>query len=192
MLPTRLSRVVAATLAIAAIACGDPTKPKAVYVNAPGSYAIYAFTGAPATGSTAISFLGGAVRTDASFTFDVALDLDQTGKTIVYPVRKLGSALVGGLKRVGLQPVPGTFEALRVAPTTGYDTVNAQVIAPGTVLAVELQDINNCAYSLGGQLLYAKLVVDSVQSASRRIFVRTVVDPNCGYLQLMPDTIPET
>jgi hypothetical protein len=191
MLPTRTSRIVAAALAVLAVACGDPTKPKATYANAPSSYTLYAFTGAPVNAATAISFLGGAARADASFAFDIAFDLDATGRPILYPVRALASDLAGSVKRVGLQVIPGSFESLREAPETGYDTLGAKTINIGDVIAVELFDIQTCLYSLGGQMLYAKLTVDSVNAASRRLYARTVFDPNCGYRSVVPDSIPE-
>ena len=192
MLPTRTSRIVAAALAVLAVACGDPTKPKATYANAPSSYALYAFTGAPVNAATAISFLGGAARADASFAFDVAFDLDASGRPVVYPVRALASDLAGAVKRVGLQVVPGPFESVREVPETGYDTLSAKTINPGDVLAVEMFDLQTCLYSLGGQMLYAKLTVDSVNTTSRRLYARSVFDPNCGYRSVVPDTIPES
>jgi hypothetical protein len=191
MLPTRPPRVVVVALAVLAVACGDPTKPKAIYANAPSSYALYAFTGAPVNAATAINFLGGAARADASFAFDVAFDLDASGKPVIYPVRAIASDLAGSVKRVGLQVVSGTFESVREAPETGYDTLSAQTVNPGTVLAVELLDLSTCLYSLGGQTLFAKLTVDSVNATTRRLYARTVVDPNCGYRSVVPDSIPE-
>jgi hypothetical protein len=190
-MPTRSLRVAAMVLAVLAVACGDPTKPKAIYANAPSTYALYAFTGAPVNAATAISFLGGAARADANFAFDVAVDIDGAGRPVIYPVRAIASDLAGSVKRVGLQLVPGTFDAVREAPETGYDTLGAKVVRPGDVLAVELLDLNTCLYSLGGQLLYAKLTVDSINTTSRRLYARTVVDPNCGYRSLVPDSIPE-
>ncbi len=191
MLPTRAPRVVVVALAVLAVACGDPTKPKASYANAPSSYALYAFTGAPVNAATAISFLGGPARADANFAFDVAFDLDGTGRPVVYPVRAIASDLAGRVKRVGLQVVPGPFDAVREVPETGYDTLSAKTINVGDVLAVELLDQSSCAYSLGGQTLFAKLTIDSVNASSRRLYARTVVDPNCGYRSVVPDSIPE-
>jgi hypothetical protein len=196
MLPTRSLRVVVAALAVVAIACGDPTKPKATSINALSSYSLSAFTGAPANAATAISFFGGVgtaagpVHADSRFAFDVAFDLDSVGRAVIYPVRTVGSGLAGSLKRVGLQVVPGTFDALTIAPATGYDTLAVQTVAPGAVLAVELLDNNFCLYSLGGQTLYAKLVVDSVKLGTRQLFARSVVDPNCGYRSVVPDSLP--
>jgi hypothetical protein len=191
MLPIRPLRAVAVVaLAVLAVACGAPTKPKATYANTPSSYTLYAFTGAPVNAATAISFLGGAARADASFAFDVAFDLDATGRPIVYPVRAIASDLAGSVKRVGLQVVTGPFDSVLQAPATGYDTLSAQTIAVGSVLAVEMLDLNTCLYSLGGQTLYAKLTVDSVNTASRRLYARTVMDLNCGYRSVVADSIP--
>jgi hypothetical protein len=109
---------------------------------------------------------------------------------MIYPVRAIASDLAGGVKRVGLQVVPGTFDALREAPGTGYDTLSVKTVKTGDVLAVELQDLQSCLYSIGGQSLYAKLTVDSVNATSRRIYARAVIDPNCGYRSVVPDSIP--
>lgn len=192
MQPTRSTRVVLVALGVVAIACGDPTKPKATFANALSAYTLSPLTGAPATASTALSFLGGATRADARFAFDVAFDLDGNGRVLVYPVRTIAGGLAGSLKRVGLQRVGASFESLREAPERGYDTLAVQTLTPGVVLAVELLDFGNCISSFGGQTLYAKLTIDSVDTATRRLFARTVVDPNCGYRGLVPDSIPST
>jgi hypothetical protein len=107
-------------------------------------------------------------------------------------VRALASDLAGSVKRVGLQVVPGSFESLREVPETGYDTLGAKTVNVGDVLAVEMFDLQTCLYSLGGQMLYAKLTVDSVNITSRRLYARTVLDPNCGYRSVVPDSIPES
>ena len=193
MLPTRLSRVAVVVFAVLAVACGDPTRAKATYANSLASYTLFALTGTPAVAPNALNFFGGSTRATASFTFDIALDIDATGKVVVYPVRALAGALAGTLKRVGLQTVSGAFDAVREVPATGYDTVSVRTITPGTVLAVELRDQSYCysAISLvSSQLLYAKFVVDSVNQASRKLFTRVVVDPNCGYRMVVPDSVP--
>jgi hypothetical protein len=199
MLPTRLSRVVVLALAVVAVACGDLTKPKASTPSLPNSYALAPVTGAAANVPTAINFLGGPARADASFGFDVAFDLDSTGAVLVIPVRVIAGALGDAiyqqatglsLKRVGMQRVPGPFEAVRLAPQTGYDTLGVQTIVPGNVLVVELLDFANCYTGFGGSTLYGKLTVDSVNASTRRLYARTVIDPNCGYRGLVPDTIP--
>lgn len=189
MFSTRSTRVLVIVLALAAIGC-DGARSRATYANISGTYALFALTGAPANAPTALKFLGGALVADANFDFDVAADIDPAGAARIYPVRTLASGLANSGKRIGLQVVGGSFEALREAPKTGYDTAGFKVIVPGSVVAVEIQDLTTCLYSIGGTALYAKLVVDSIRSGERRIFGRTVVDPNCGFRELMPDTVP--
>jgi len=192
MLPTRILRVAAVTFVAAIVACGDVTRPKATSANLLIEYSLYPLTGSPASVTNAVSFFGGPTRADATFSFDVAFDVDSSGKVVLYPVRSLAGTLAGPLgTHVGLQTVPGSFEALREAPETGYDTISVKRVSPGQVVAVQLVDQSGgqCFYSLGGQQTYAKFVVDSV-NASRRIFLRSVVDLNCGYRSLVPDEIP--
>lgn len=197
MLPSRTSRILLLVLALAATACDGP-RTRATYTNIPSTFALFALTGAPANTPSGISFLssgtvpGGMVIADANFRFDVAVDIDAGGVTRVYPVRALAGAIAGPVKRVGLQTVSGPFEAVTEAPEAGYDTLNAKVVTPGTVIAVELQEIyTTCLYSLSGSNLYAKMVIDSIKIPTRRVYGRSVFDPNCGYRELRPDTLPE-
>lgn len=194
MLPTRLTRATVVALAAFAVACGDPSRPRATYANALAAYQFYALTGAPAIGPNALAFFGGATRATASFAFDVAFDIDAQGRAVIYPVRTLGGAEAGILKRVGLQPMVGSFDSIREVPETGYDTVNVKLLNPGNVLAVEIRDPAYCYSSINifssPILLYAKMVVDSVKVVERRLFARVVIDPNCGYRMVVPDSVP--
>jgi hypothetical protein len=193
MLPTRLLRVVAVALATVAVACGDPTRPKATIINLQLDYSVYGLIGAPAATANAINLFIGPARADAAFDFDVALDLDPSGKIVVYPVRAVAGPLAGVVPtRVGLQTVSGPFESVRQAPDRGYDTVKVQTITPGTVVVAELVDLvaGLCVFSLSGSSTYAKFVVDSVIPSTRRFYVRSVGDANCGYRSLVADSIP--
>jgi hypothetical protein len=193
MLPSRFSRLVGVVLMAAFVACGDPTKPKATTPNIRIDYTVYSLTGSPAAALNAINFFSGATRADAGFSFDVALDIDPSGKVLVYPVRAIAGTLAGPVAtRVGLQVVPGAFESVREAPLTGYDTITVKSITIGTTVVAELLDqiTGPCIYSLGGQTLFAKFVVDSVSVPTRRLFVRSVLDASCGYRSLVPDSIP--
>src|ERR1700737_1146512 len=111
MLPTRALRVAVVGLAVVAAACGDPTKPKAYSARALSNYSISPFTNAPVTAVPAISFLGGPAHANANFAFDVAFDLDASGRARVYPLRIVGGSLASleraylgraSLPRVGL------------------------------------------------------------------------------------------
>ena len=79
-----------------------------------------------------------------------------------------------------------------MVPQTGYDTISVKTVNPGTVIAVELREPTaSFSYSLvTSQFLYAKLVVDSINPTQRKIYIRTVVDPNCGYFSVVPDSVP--
>jgi hypothetical protein len=192
MLKPRLLRVVVVALATVAVACGDPTRPKATIVNLSLGYSVYGLTGAPPATGNAIKLFIGPARADATFDFDVAFDLDSTGKILVYPVRSIAGALAGLVPtRVGLQTVGGNFESVRVAPDRGYDTLKVQTITPGTTVVAELVDQVSglCIYSLVGSQQYAKFIVDSV-TPGRKFYVRSVGDANCGYKSLVPDSIP--
>jgi hypothetical protein len=180
-------------LATVAVACGDPTRPKATIINLQLDYSVYGLIGAPAATANAINLFIGPARADAAFDFDVALDLDPSGKILVYPVRAVAGPLAGVVPtRVGLQTVSGTFESVRQAPDRGYDTVKVQTITPGTVVVAELVDLvaGLCVFSLSGSSTYAKFVVDSVIPSTRRFYVRSVGDANCGYRSLVADSIP--
>lgn len=193
MLPTRLLRVAVVALATVLVACGDPTRPRATTPNLRLAYSIHALTGAPPATANAMNMYVGPTRADASFDFDVALDFDATGKILVYPVRAIAGPLAGLVPtRIGLQTVSGSFEALREAPERGYDTLSVQTISPGTVVAVEMVDLVSglCVYSFNGSSTYAKFVVDSVNTTTRRFHIRSVSDANCGYRSLVPDSIP--
>ncbi|MEP6619946.1 MAG: hypothetical protein ABJE47_11545 [bacterium] len=186
---TRLARVALVPVAMLAIACGDPLGTKATYANALNTYAVYGLTNSPAVVPNALSFFGGLSRASSAFAFDIAFDVDASGKVVVYPVRAIGGAMAGTLKRVSLQTITGNFDLVTAVPVSGYDSVSAKTLAPGTVLAVELRDGTTCYASLKSSLLYAKLVVDSI-TAGNRIWIRTVIDPNCGYRGVVPDSIP--
>jgi hypothetical protein len=197
MLPTRLPRVAwVAVVAVAtlAVACGDLTRPKASTPTLELDYSVYALTGTPVGVTNAINFFAGPARVDAAFGFDVALDLDPTGKILMYPVRAVAGPLAGTIPtRVGLQKLTGTFESVRSAPNSGvYDTITVQSIEPRQVVAAEIiqQTSLACVYSLQGSAQYAKFVVDSVDLPTRKLFVRHVIDGNCGFRELVPDSIP--
>jgi len=180
----------ALALVLTATAC-DGVGNRAFQPNVSYPFAVFPISDAPANVPTAINFLNGPTVANTSFFFDVAFDIDPAGVTRVFPVRALAGDLAGGqLKRVGLQLVPGSFESLREAPRTGYDTLRAVVVTTGSVVAVELLEIAACQLSLGGSFLYAKLVVDSIRPDGRRIFGRAVAGPNCGFRELIPDSIP--
>lgn len=182
---SKLVAPVLAVLAVAAVACGDITRPKAALPTARDSTIVYALNGAPPGAPTAINIYGEtAVSANGNFGFDVAFDLDSAGKIVFMPVRTVANAL-NTTHRVGLQSSPDRFDSLLVAPRAGYHYDSTLTVTPGTTVVVESQSAN-CALSYVGQSLYAKIIVDSVNLGTRQLYTRFVADPNCGFRGVGP------
>jgi hypothetical protein len=164
-------------------ACGDITNLQASLPTSVDTLTVWALSGTPPAYPSGVSIVAGqAVRVDGFASFDVALDIDANGNAVVYPVKLVVTSL-GGSRPVGMQKVPGTFETVAAAPKTGFETDSALVMAPGEVVAIESPHNGSgdlCQFAISPNL-YAKIAVDSVNLASRILFVRVGFDPNCGF-----------
>jgi len=178
---TSLAVLAAATLAVAATACGTLTGVPASLDTLADSGTVYAIKGAPPGAPTALYvFEGVLLAADATFTFDVAFDIDSLGRVVILPQRAVASGLAS-THTVGVQTSSSTFDQLGDAPKNGYRVDTALVTTPHTTVVVQSQDPTACTTSLTGTTLYAKIVVDSVNLISRQLKVRFVADPNCGF-----------
>ena len=174
-----------ATLCVVVVlnACGDPTNLRASSINTVDTLHVFALSGTPPTYPSGVSIVGrSAVRVDGFAGFDVAFDIDASGKAVVYPV-KLVVTNPGGSRPVGLQKVAGSFETVLAAPSTGYENDSSLVLAPGETVVIQsahngTNDI--CQYALS-PYLFAKIAVDSVNLPSRIIYLQLGLDPNCGF-----------
>jgi hypothetical protein len=179
----RLALLAAMSVVVGLSACGDPTNVQANLTTSVDSLFVYALSGTPPTYPSGLSLVARQpVRVDGFASFDVALDIDAAGKPIIYPV-KLVVASPGGSRPVGMTKVQGTFEQVVEAPKSGFEADSALSMAPGEVVVV--QSAHNasgdlCQFSINPNI-YAKIVVDSVNLASRTLFLRLGVDPNCGF-----------
>jgi len=178
----RIAALIAAVVAVAALACGNFTAVPASLPTLTDSGTVYALNGAPPGAPTALQFFSGQlVPADANFLFDVAFDIDSTGKVVYMPQRVVASALAQS-HSVGLRTVPDSFEAVMSAPKTGYRADTSLVTSRNVVVVAQSSDVNTCGVSLTGSSLYAKIVVTSVDRATRQLKVRFTVDPNCGFV----------
>jgi len=174
-----------ATICVAAVlnACGNPTSLQATLITAVDSLSVWALSGTPPSYPSGLSIVSRqAVRVDAFASFDVALDIDANGNAVIYPV-KLVVTTPGGSRPVGMQKVAGIFDSIAVAPKTGYELDSALVLNPGEVVAIQSSHNGStdlCQFAIS-PYLYAKVVVDSINLASRIIYVRMGSDPNCGF-----------
>jgi len=164
-------------------ACGNVASIKATIPTYVDTLSLWALSGTPPSYPSAISIAARQiVRVDGFASFDVALDIDGTGKAVVYPV-KLVVASPGGSRPVGIQKIPRAFEDVLEAPQSGYGTDSSVTISPGQVVVVQSPHNNSgdiCQFAISPNL-YAKVAVDSVNLASRIIYLRMGFDPNCGF-----------
>jgi hypothetical protein len=164
-------------------ACGDDNLFDAQVPTVQDVYTLFALTGTPPAYPSALdTYFRTPVRVDGAGAFDVAFDLDPTGKVIIYPVKLVVRAL-SGERRIGLMKVPGLFDEVTSAPKGTYQTDSAVVVSPGEVVVIEAQrNISGdaCQFALSPNI-YTKLIVDSVAVATRTITLQTVMDPNCGF-----------
>jgi len=176
--------VVAAISAVAVLnACGDPTSIQASLPTSVDSLSVFALSGTPAAYPSGISIVGRQpVRVDGFANFDVAFDINADGNAVIYPVR-LVVASPGGSRPVMLQKVTGAFESVTAAPKTGFDGDTALVMLPGEVVLAQAAHNGTgdlCQFALNPNI-FAKFAVDSVSLASRLIYLKMGVDPNCGF-----------
>jgi len=143
-----------------------------------------------------------AVVTDGSEAFDVAFDLSPTGQTIIYPIKLIETGNgIGTPHQVGLKTTAQLYDSTACiqaglpanlpnpcyivrAPLHGYTFDTTYSLMPGVPIIV-------AASTAGCQgqtdpVLYAKLVIDSVNKSAGTIYARATVDPNCGYRSFLP------
>jgi hypothetical protein len=179
----RLVLIATMSVVVGLNACGDPTNLTASGLNSVDSLTVFALSGTPPSYPSGVNALARQpVRVDGSANFDVAFDIDADGNAIVYPVKLVVSA-PGASRAIGMQKVTELFDSVAAAPKTGYQTDSAVVLAPGETLVLQLQhnfsgDI--CQFALSPNI-FAKVAVDSVDLASRTLFLRLGLDPNCGF-----------
>jgi hypothetical protein len=173
--------LIAAALSVAIVACGDVTSPRASLPTFSDTATVYALNGAPPGAPTALSVFGEIVLpADPTFRFDIAFDLDANGRVLLMPVRTVANGLAT-THSVGLQTVTTLFDSTTEAPKSGYRRDSTMIINPGTTVVIESADPAACGTSFIASTIYAKLVVEEVNVANRRMRARFVVDPNCGF-----------
>jgi hypothetical protein len=187
-----LAILTAMSVAVVLNACGDPTSLQATNLTTTDTLSVFALSGTPPSYPNAISILAGAaVPVDGFALFDVALDADASGNAVIYPPKLVVNAL-SGPRPVGLLKVAGTFESVLEAPITGYATNASVVLAPGETVVIQAahngsQDI--CQFAIT-PYIYAKITVDSINVATRILYLRMGVDPNCGFRSFVSGVPP--
>ena len=181
------SRAISTAALLVAGACGDTNSflSPASIENVDRQYEVWAMTGTSAAlpagyQFTSESLVRPQVLSSGEVNFDVAFDLDASGKVVVLPVRLVSPLPPARSPSIGFLRWPAAYEQLIKASTTGYVFDSAAVLAVGESIAVQLPN-SNC---LLGDPYYAKFTVDSIDPVNRRMLVRALVNRNCGYRAL--------
>ena len=176
-----------AMLVCAAIvgACDGPNVAPGQSENSTQPFFVHALSGSPLLTSTAISFPARAVtRVDGTFSFDVAFDIDASGNVVLLPPELVGQNPSGN-RLVGIVKGIGSYDVITEAPLSGYTVDSVTVIARGQAVAVQAQEPLCLTSNPSAPYLYAKIVIDSVDIASRGIYGRAMIGGDCGYRQLI-------
>ena len=174
--------------AVTVAACGNPFDiPPASISNDSQAVDLYALSGTPLAGPSAFNTVTAiTVRVDRSTDFDFAMDIvpdtafglgGTTGDSVF---AFIPAGALGFPQDAGLQLIKGTsYDSLTLAPTTGYTLDSAVAIDSGSVVAVSSRS-QTCNFGLVRHL-YAKVRVDSINVAERKVSATILTDLNCGY-----------
>lgn len=178
----------AASVLALTTACDDPFKRTASSPNLDNTFEFWALTGSPAPFPTALLVpQATAVRLDAGGSFDMAFDIDSTGRVNVYPVGAV-VAPIAGTRAVEFQRGVGPYNAIAEAPRTGWTADSVLVLNEGQTFLVKVTTLY-CQYDIQ-QVVYGKFLIDSVIPAERRMKISARINPNCGFRSLLSG-IPE-
>jgi hypothetical protein len=167
-------------------ACGDPfALPKPRYQNVADTVTLYALNGGTPVRTPSAYFIGTeilppeAVLIQNGSPFDFAMDLDTLNRVVVLPTGALRMGLGSGV-----QTTTTPFDSIRIAPNTGYKRDSAVTIPVGGGAIVHSRD-SQCS-NLITVVYYAKIEILAVDTTSRKITFKVLVDDNCGYRGLEP------
>ena len=182
---------IALAISAATSACGSLTSHKAQTENSTDTVTVYALNGSPVDAPAGLWLFGRqGVVVNSSFLFDLSFDINSQGEATLYTVRYVAGALAPA-HSVALQRITGGFDGLLKAPQTGYVSDSLFTTKVGDVFAISTSDPSACSFSIYSNLIYAKLEVLGIDPGTRTVRTRFTVDPNCGFLSLIPSGIPK-
>ena len=181
--PTRAALVLAA---VATSACGEANLlPPATLAVREDTIRLWAVSGTDIGLPSAYDLvLGLTARTDRTSDFDFVFDFvyDSVAHDTVpalLPRAALGLSADGGLVRVATR-----FDSLYAAPAGGYDASKV-VFLDSTTVVVARSRTQTCNFGIYSGI-FAKLVPLELSRTYRRLTMRLVTDPNCGYHSFRP------
>ena len=174
--------------AAALVQCGgsDSFLTPANFENVDRQYELWALTGSSAARPAGYQFASESlvrpqILPNGALNFDVAFDITADGKVLVLPARAVVPLPPVPPPTIGFARQPGAYEQLQRATDKGYVADSAVVLAIGETITIRLIN-SGCVY---GEPFYAKLTIDDINVAERRLLMRTLVNRNCGYRSLL-------
>ncbi len=194
---TRSAALAALALSSWIAACNDPfALPPATQPPLSGTLTLWALTSSPIGQPSAFDMLlassgdaltAGLVRTDRTFEFDLALDMQTDSLHDTVAVLMPPGAL--GLPRDGgLQITTTPYDSITIAPDGGYEQADTVRLAVGTVVLASSRT-QSCNFGFLRHL-YAKLSVTAIDKVARSVTFQVLLDPNCGYRSLRASNVP--
>lgn len=183
----RLAALVAAGTAMGSLGCGDSLGlPPAAFVNVIDTTTLFALQGTPIPSPSGFDMVARSTsRTDLGAPFDIAFDVDASGRPLVYP-----ASVLGLVTEAAVQITSDAFDRIERAPTGGYQADSALVVRTGLVfLARSRADGVFCGF-LGRIPRFGKFRVLTLDADARTVTLEFLVNINCGYRALTPG-IPE-
>ena len=181
----RLPLAVVAGAFLALAGCREPLNLVATRDTVTDTLAVYALTGTPSAYPTAlITPAHTVVRAEATLDFDVAFDIDAQGNALIYPFSLVVDP-TAARRTVGIQKLAIGFDELTRAPTGGYRYDSVTVAPEGTVAVIQATRAVECQFDYS-HTIYSKIVIDDIDTVNRRISFRILVDPACGFRDLVP------
>jgi hypothetical protein len=184
-LPGVLTFIAAAVVAVAA-ACNDPFAINATIDNTVDTLELFDVRQSPVTvPSGYVLTLRARTRPGVDqpvYNFDFLYRIDpQAGPQFVpFGAVAAGDSVTG---RPGFRTTDLTFDAIKVAEQTGYQTSQPVNLSVGSTFFVRSGVPNTCFLGIPN---YAKLEVISFDPSARSVKFRILVDINCGYRGLEP------
>lgn len=180
----RIAVAALATTLLSVAACDDPFAPKATTPVRIDSFTVYSVSQTPVNVPAAFNFLFFTpLRLEPTYGFDIAFDIDASGKVVIIPARLIGGAVTAA-RNVGLQKITGAYDDLTRAPTSGYRYDSTVTLSVSEGVIVELP-IEACQYQTS-RIVYAKLQIQAFDPVSRIIAFKIAYDPNCGFRSFLP------
>jgi hypothetical protein len=183
----RVSALLIAVGSLAVSSCDDPLANAPRLSNREAFPIAFTLNGTPVSAPTGLRVRAQNVfAIGPALDFDLAFDITPAGDSvIVYTVAAVANQLFP-THRVGLQTSTGTFDQITEAPRDGFVYDSTFRVAIGQTVLIDVIETACTFESIVGLNIRAKMVVDSVNTVTRKVFLHTLTNQNCGLRNLQP------